>query len=356
MEQINNPFPWLELMDRPAFCVKDGAVVALNAAAAHRMLDLGTNVQEILKEHYGAYQALQNGRLYVTAYIGGIPCNASVTRTLDCDIFVVNQDLDDGQLQALALAAQQLRIPLSNVMTVYDQMATNGNDDPVSQQQASQMNQGLYQLMRIISNMSDAGYYQNAGNIAMESVDLAGVFDEIMEKVQATYSDQEITISYSGLPFSVFAVANTEKLERAVYNLISNAVKFATDGSNVDVKLGKNEDLVSFTVTNTYDPASKLPSFWDRYRREPAIEDPRYGVGLGMTLVSSVAACHGGTVLIDHPTEGETRVTMTVSAQQKNSDAVRSPVMRIGDYAGGRDRALLELSDVLSADSYKKVN
>lgn len=357
MESTNHLFPWLELMDRPAFCVKDTVVIAMNNGAERRMLRLGTDIYEIVTEHKAAYDAFQGEKLYLSITIGGLSYNASVVRTPECDIFTINQDSDDSQLQALALAAQQLRNPLSNVMTVADQLLQKLDDnDNVSQGQVRQINHGLFQLLRIIGNMSDAGYYQDPGFYGLQSVDLAAVFNEILEKIQTAYADQNTKVIYTGLPYSVFGMANPEKLERGIYNLLSNALKFSPDGSTVEAKLIKNENQLSFIVTNTSIGAAEEHGFWDRYRREPAIEDTRYGLGLGMTLVSSVAAVHKGTVLIDHPAPNQTRVTMTIAIIKNSSDEVRSPRLLIGDYAGGRDKALLELAEILSADSYENIN
>ena len=65
---------------------------------------------------------------------------------------------------------------------------------------------------------------------------------------------------------------------------------------------------------------------------------------------------HGGTVLVDHPSETQTRVTMTISIVKENSDIVRSKILRMGDYAGGRDKGLLEFSEILSWDAYNDIN
>jgi hypothetical protein len=75
-----------------------------------------------------------------------------------------------------------------------------------------------------------------------------------------------------------------------------------------------------------------------------------------MTLVSSVACAHSGTLLIDHPTPLETRITMTIPIVNSDSNDVHSPILRIGDYAGGWDKELLELSEILPADSYQNIN
>lgn len=357
MNTENHPFPWLELMDHPAFCVKNGVVAAVNSAAENRMLQIGMDIREIVTEHHSVYEAFENGCLYLTIIAGGLPCNASVTRTKEYDIFIINQSSNDDQLQALALAAQQLRIPLSNVMIVADRLLAGlDSADPKAQQQANQINHGLFQLLRIISNMSDAGSYQEARSSGMQTVDLIAVIAEVVEKAQTISAATGITLSYSGPDIAVIGLANAEKLERAIYNLLSNALKFSPSGSTVEIKVTRNGNLLSVTVCNPTIEPMEAHSFWKQYRREPAIEDSRCGLGLGMTLVSAVASAHGGTVLIDHPTPQETRVTMTIAIVKDSSDIVRSPVLHIGDYAGGRDKGLLEFAEILPTDSYERIN
>ena len=96
---------------------------------------------------------------------------------------------------------------------------------------------------------------------------------------------------------------------------------------------------------------------YSRYRRQPGMEDNRFGIGLGMVLIRSTATAHGGTVLIDHPSEGGVRLTMTLAIKQNLDSAVRASIMQV-DYAGERDHSLIELSDVLPSSLYetKKIN
>lgn len=357
MEAINQQFPWLELMDRPGFCVKDGVVIATNVAAQNRGLRLGTEITQIVTEHRSTYESFDNGQLYLTIQVGDSLCSACVTRTAECDIFIFEDTAADDQLQALALAAQQLRIPLSNVMLLAGRLLNDpANKDSQTQHQINQMNQNLFQLLRIISNMSDAGTYRETRSSGVACVDLVSVFDEIMEKAQSVSERTGRTICYSGLNVSVFSLANAEKLERAVYNLLSNAINFSPVGSTIEAKLTKTGNCLSFTLCNPSGEPEKCRDFWKCYRREPAIEDGRYGLGLGITLVNAVAASHGGTVLMDHPEVGQTRVTMTLPIVNEPGTTVRSRIIQIGDYAGGWDKALLELSQLLPADSYENIN
>ena len=116
-------------------------------------------------------------------------------------------------------------------------------------------------------------------------------------------------------------------------------------------------DLAARTHAHFQDSGLGLPEcarsdLFSRYAREPGVEDGRFGIGLGLVLIRSAAQQHGGTVLVDQPTESGTRVTMTLHIRPVSSDYVRSPILKV-DYAGERDHGLLELSDVLPADLYK---
>jgi len=355
--EINNSFPWLELIDYPAFCVKDAVIIAANTAAEQRQFLVGTHIDRFLTEHRDAYQAFEKGSLYLTVDLCGIPCPACVTRTQECDIFHIRRSEDDSVLQALALAAAQLRIPLANVMTMTDHLVSGLEkaDDQI-QSQAGQINQNLYRLLRIISNMSDASGYANNGSAGTQTVDLVSFISEVMEKAQTFFTGTDIVLTYTGPKGPVFGVANSEKLERAIYNLLSNAAKFSQPGSTVSASLTHNDKRLTFTLCNTMSEELSEQTMWQRYRREPGIEDPRYGLGLGMTLVSAVASLHGGTVLVDHPIPEQTRVTMSIPIVKGSSDNVRSPILHMGDYAGGRDKCLIELAEVLPHEIYQNIN
>ena len=56
---INN-FPWLDLIDYPAFCVKDGAIIATNALAEQRQLQVGMGIGEIVTEQQDIYETFES--------------------------------------------------------------------------------------------------------------------------------------------------------------------------------------------------------------------------------------------------------------------------------------------------------
>ena len=343
----------LEMIDRPAFIVRDGIITDYNQMAKHRMIPLGASVTELLPENCDAYQTFQNGLLYLTLQIGWCNCGATVLRQADGDVFLLDRDADQSQLQALALAAQQLRVPLSNIMTLAERLFPELESD-THKEQASQMSKALFQLMRLISNMADAERYTGLDSPRYETTELCSFFRDIVQKADATLASVEVSLRYTCPDTPVFTMVDRERMERAVYNLLSNAVKFSAPGNSVDVKLTHVGKMATFTVENQGDGiASHVKgTLFHRYMREPAIEDSRFGLGLGMTLIRSVAGIHGGTVLLEET--GNTRVAMTMAIRKDVPGNLRSPQIRIGDYAGGRDLGLLEFSETLPPNIYKE--
>ena len=341
----------LEMIDRPAFTVRDGIITDCNQMAKNRLITQGSPIAELIPDSYETYKNFDSGILYLTLQIGWILCGATVIRQDGQDFFLMDRDADQAQLQTLSLAAQQLRVPLSNVMTIADCLFPELQDE-AQKEQAAQMRRALFQLMRQISNMADAERYTGLNDPTFENTELCSFLRDIFEKADASLLDAKVAIQFSRPARPVFTIIDRERLERAVYNMISNAVKFSKPGSSVTGKLTVNGKMACLTVEDQGDGiASHVKgTLFHRYMREPAIEDSRFGLGLGMTLIRTAASIHGGTVLLEQA-EG-TRVTMTIAIRKQPPGPLRSPQLRIGDYAGGRDLGLLEFSETLPYTSY----
>ena len=336
----------LELISRPAFFVQEGRIVQVNAAAKNRLVQEGSLLSEYLPQNHAAYQAFSGGCLFLTLCVAQQTYPACVTRQESGDLFVIDTHTDSAS-HSLALAAIQLRQNLQTVFTTLE--------DIPAHLQSTHMNQALMQMHRLVCNMSDLARYQEPNAARMEATNLTSVFTETMEKGQTLLAAAGHTFHYEAQE-DVFSMADREMLERALWNLISNAAKFAGKSRQVKATMNRTRNLVRFTLWDNGDGIAPevLQEVYRRFLREPSIEDSRHGVGLGLAIVSSIASIHGGTVLIDQPQAGGTRVTMTMTITPCPDQTLRSPVMTLfGDYCGGFDHGLLELADILPADMYE---
>ena len=354
MEQIDQI---LTLMSDPAFCVTEGIVTAVNDAARRRGITAGTAVEDLLATGREEYSTYTGGSLYLTLSAGGSSWGASVNRIGTQDLFLLEQENDQAELQAMALAAQDLRSPLTSVMAVAEQLFPLEQDDqdPALQDQVARINRGLLQMMRIICNMSDAYRSNQESPSQMETREIGGFLEEIFRTAAPMIAHTGIRLDFSGLTEPVYGLIDPDKLERAVHNILSNAVKFTPEGGTIAAKLTRKGKMLCLSVEDSGCGIQEAirGSVYERYRREPALEDSRHGIGLGMVLIRSAATVHGGTVLLEQPEGRGSKLTMTIAIRTTKSSMVRSPIFEV-DYAGGMDHRLLELSGCLPAKLYQK--
>ncbi len=359
MEEIKDQNELLDLMIQPAFSVVNGKICHINAAGSSQLLETGADIAELLDTGKEEYAALCDGTLYLNLRIGGNSCGASVRRMGDADIFVLEQDADQAELQAMALAARELRQPLSNVMTITDRLfpISGRDEDPALQEQVARINRGLYQMLRIIGNMSDAYRYSKDTGSGQQTRDVAALLEELFAGHRELIQHTQISLNFTAPKQPIYCLVDDEKLERAVSNILSNAVKFSRPGDKIDAALIRKGNLLYLTVRDSGSGIAPnlRANVYSRYLREPGIEDGRHGIGLGMVLIRSAATAHGGTVLIQQPEGTGTQITMTLQIRQSNDTLVRSPVHCI-DYAGERDHKLIELSEALPICVYRKEN
>lgn len=328
----------LELMERPAFCTEDGRITAANAAALSRQIVIGEMVSDLLACGKEAYAEFQSGYLCLDLELCGQHCPATVTTLGTRHLFTLEPEDTEDELRMLSLAAQELREPLGDVMALVENLPSDLRELPG-------ISRGLYRLLRIVGNMTPHP------PVRMEVVEVNALLREVWDQAQPACESRGIRFTFSPHPAPVYSCADTGLLIRAIHNLLSNAMKFSTGGS-IHLQLTMRRQFYQITMHDSGSPLSgqSLDPF-TRFLREPGLDRPESGLGLGMRLVRSAALAHGGTVLMDTPKDGGVRVSMSIPVRQ-NTSAVRSPLLQVS-YCGERDPLLIELSDVLPAEFYK---
>ena len=159
-------------------------------------------------------------------------------------------------------------------------------------------------------------------------------------------------MTYTGPADPVCGLANPGQLERAVLNVISNSMKFMPEGGTIRASLTRQKNMLHLSIQDSGSGIAEniLGNVFTRYQRQPGIEDSRYGIGLGMVLIRSAAADHGGTVLIDAPEGKGTRVTMTLAIRQ-DAPVLKTPVL--SPISDNSRQILTELSETLPWECYK---
>ena len=123
--------------------------------------------------------------------------------------------------------------------------------------------------------------------------------------------------THAGTTRGVAAALDVELFERAIANLVDNALKFCSAGQAISLDAAQNESQVAITVTDTGPgiAAADLPHLFDRFyqsRQSVAPATGEGGRGLGLTIVKRIVELHGGQVTVKSQIGVGTRVEMTL--------------------------------------------
>lgn len=341
---------FLSLLEKPAFLAGD-TISKTNKLAESLGFLPGQDVYAYFLTGHEEYADFTGGTLSLTLMLGDNPISASVLPYGENKLFILEREELEPELQAMSLAAMQLRRPMTTLTTSAEAISSMDIPDEAKRQFAK-LNQSIYQLLRIVGNMSDAARYRTGKIDCRSHHNAPKVIGELFDKAAALLSQAGSEIIFRNLTENLYCLLDTEKLERGIYNILSNAVKASPKGCPIYASLTKHGKLLRLTVENTGTISEEaMRNVYSRYSREPSYLDGDAGIGVGMALVQQAARVHNGTVLLvkDNDT---IRTTLTISLAEPARLTVRSPILTV-DYSGERDHARIELSDVLPSFLYE---
>ncbi|BAU11369.1 response regulator receiver sensor signal transduction histidine kinase [Leptolyngbya sp. NIES-3755] len=275
--------------------------------------------------------------------------NAAVNRWYSCyasriggdgsrQIAVVFDDITDRKQAEIAQRAlfsnisHEFRTPLTLLMGGIEAVLDDRTitlDHRSDLELAYRSSVQLLKLVNVLLDFSriEAGQFRGVFypiGLGSFTAELASVFRSTIEQAGIQF-----TIDCPTLPEAVYV--DPEMWEKIVFNLLSNAFKFTSEGE-IAVRLTWKGDRVELVVQDTGIGISEteLPHLFDRFYQVKAVKGRSFeGSGIGLSLVQELVKLHGGTIVVDS-TEGNGscfRVTIPTGVAHLSIDqiAVTSP-------------------------------
>ena len=196
--------------------------------------------------------------------------------------------------------AHELRTPINNLMG-QTQVALSRPRNAEEYRSVLESNLEEYErLARMIRDMLFLAKADNAQEpLHAEQLDLKTELDKIAEFYQVAADERGVKIVTSG---NDYIVADRILLQRAISNLISNALQHSPPNSEVHATVSSTDETVELRVSNHGPciPSEHHERIFDRfYRIDNARDRSDTGSGLGLSIVKSIMALHGGNVTVE---------------------------------------------------------
>jgi signal transduction histidine kinase len=252
---------------------------------------------------------LAGGELSARADQGGPREIAAVAATTN-DMAASLERLFDARRELVAWASHDLRTPIAAMQAmleaVEDGLAEPADYFPALQEQVrtlAMLVDDLFELARI-----DAG----ALTLELRSAPLRTLVDSCLRALGPEADARGINLVARG---EASALCAPEKVERVLYNLVTNSLRHTpSDGSvAVVVQNGSGEVMVSVEDTGEGLPAETRTRMFERFWRRDASR-PRGGAGLGLAIARGLVEAQGGRIWAEDRAGGGARVSFTLPA------------------------------------------
>ena len=254
--------------------------------------------------------------------------------------------------EVLLHVAAQLRTALGGMHIAVSRLAPadRRDADPALDRDAALLNSGYYTLLRMANNLSSAPMLLSDDPFIKETVDLPAWLSDLCRQAEPLFAVGGVALTFVCAETRHAAAIHRSYLEQAMWNLLSNALKFTDAGGSVTVSLRfeRGQALLSVTDTGCGISLDNMETVFDGYLHPERMEALPCGLGLGLPLCRRIAEGHGGRLMLNSRAGQGTTVTLALP-DETAADAVED--VRF-DYAGGFQPALVGLADGLPYEAF----
>jgi len=154
-------------------------------------------------------------------------------------------------------------------------------------------------LTLLIENLLDASQLQAGGvKLKRSDINLPDLTGRIVKKLQTQTDRHTITMDFPpGFPI---ILADENRIQQVISNLISNAIKYSPNG-DIRITGQVKPDLVILCVSDQGPgiATGDIPHVFDRFYRAPEMAKQKKGAGLGLYLAKAIVEAHNGRIWVD---------------------------------------------------------
>jgi PAS domain S-box-containing protein len=213
----------------------------------------------------------------------------------------VLQESNRAKDEFIATLAHELRNPLAPIRTGLEILKRDAANGPPSQRARAMMERQLAHMIRLIDDLLDISRI-NSGKIRLEvsRVRLRPVVDSALEisrpAIAAGGHGLEVAIADEGLEL----MGDPTRLAQALGNLLNNAAKYTPAGGRIALRVRRDGEEAVIEVEDNGEgiPAEMLDRIFSLFAQlRGSLDRAQGGLGIGLYLVRSLVALHGGTVV-----------------------------------------------------------
>ena len=210
--------------------------------------------------------------------------------------------IDSVRRDFISNVSHELRTPLAGIRAAAETLSEGALDDrPAAEEFVGHIQRETDRLTQMVEELLELSRIESgAAPMHFAQIDVVALAQDAVRRFgqQAERAGLKLAVDAPGSPVSI--IGDAEPLERALGNLIANAIKFTPQGGTVTVAVGREGAHAVLTVRDTgvgIEPEQQARVFERFYKADRGRGSG--GTGLGLAIVKHIVRAHSGTVAVD---------------------------------------------------------
>ena len=162
-------------------------------------------------------------------------------------------------------------------------------------------------LIKLANNILDVNLLQEAA-LAPTSFDINSLIRKVVLSFEPQATAKNLHLYCHFAHESDIVKADYDKIQRVIYNLVDNAVKFVQEGGEIVIETTVDDEAVYVSVQDNgpgISPEDQSQIFDRFFKGDPSRNEYKRGSGLGLSIVKELVRAHGGQITVKSaPEEG----------------------------------------------------
>ena len=201
--------------------------------------------------------------------------------------YCTQYEIDEYRRNMTSALAHDLKTPLTAIMGYSENLKSNVHSEKRDYYADAVIENVRYMNEIITGTLELAKIEKQDTKMNKTAIDMVDLANELLAKYKADFEDRGISVSVSG---NCTVKADRNLISRAVENLMSNAVKYTSDGGRVEIIT----DDKCFCISNSCaaDLKGGTEDFCKVFGKADSSRSNRSGVGIGLAMVHNIVSLH----------------------------------------------------------------
>ena len=205
--------------------------------------------------------------------------------------------------------SHELRTPLTLISAPLEEVLREEGLSGKVKERLHTIKKNSDRMLRMIDQILDfVKINHKKMELRVEQIPLKTFISQVMDNFSLRAREEKIDFSFDQPESEVYLWADADKLEKILFNLLSNAFKYLGEGHRIKVSLREKADGVEVVVSDDGMgmSAEKMDRLFERFENNLGTGIPgQHSTGIGLSVVREFVELHGGTISVHQPGDGE---------------------------------------------------